>query len=401
MDFVESLKVSFGALRSNKMRAALTMLGVIIGVTAVIMLISLGEGAKKYIQDQFVGIGSNLLIITPGKLETRGGPFPAGETVHRITYGDAEAIKKHCRSVIEVVPVIIGASSVKYANRSRDTTVIGVTENFPRVRNLHVEIGSFFKEEDVDAKRRVVVLGRRVKTELFRESNPLGQWVSIGEMKFRVIGIMERKGVSLGFDIDDLVFIPVRTAQELFDVDRLFEIIAQAKSEKDVDTAKEEIVYLLSKRHDNNEDFTVTSQAAILSSLLTILDVFTWVLGGIAAISLLVGGVGIMNIMLVSVSERTKEIGVRKAVGARRGDIMYQFVIEAVVLSVSGGAFGILFGNLGAFGLRAVIPALPVTVSLWTVLLGFFFSAGVGIFFGVYPAYKASGLNPIDALRYE
>lgn len=401
MNIVESFKVAIAALLANKMRAALTMLGVIIGVTAVIMLVSLGEGAKDYIEAEFVGIGSNLLIITPGKLETTGGPFPAAATVRPLTHADAEAIEKKCRSVIEVVPVILGNSSVKMGNRIRNTTVIGVTENFPSVRNIHVEVGSFFSKDDVEAGRRVVTLGRTVKKEIFRGVNPLGEWVKIGEMKFRVIGIMEKKGVSLGFDVDDLVFIPVKTAQDLFDVDRLFEILAQAKSEKDVDNAKEEIFSILKKRHDNNEDFTVTTQAAILSTLLTILSTFTWILGGIAAISLLVGGVGIMNIMLVSVTERTVEIGVRKAVGARKGDIMMQFVIEAVSISVVGGIIGILIGYLGATTLETVIPALPVSVSLWTILLGFFFSVSVGIFFGVYPAHKASKLSPIDALHYE
>jgi putative ABC transport system permease protein len=297
--------------------------------------------------------------------------------------------------------VVLGGSLIKYGNRSRDTTVIGATESFPAIRNMRVEIGSFFTDEDVEARRRVCVIGRRIRSEIFAGANPLGEWVRIGETKFRVIGIMETKGVSLGLDLDDLVFIPLKPAMDLFDLDRLFEIIAQARSEEAIETARTEVTALLVRRHNGQEDFTLTSQNAILSSLLTILTTFTWILGGIAAISLLVSGVGIMNIMLVSVTERTLEIGLRKAVGARRSDIMAQFVVEAVAVSLVGGLTGLVAGNGGALMLGALIPALPVAVSLWSVGLAFGFSVAIGIFFGVYPAYRASALNPIDALRYE
>jgi len=389
------------ALLANRVRSFLTMLGVIIGVASVILLVALGEGAKRYIQRELTDLGSNLLLITPGKVETSGaGPFPIG-SINPLTEEDARAIARRCPSVIDVAPVVLGGSRIKHGNRSRDTTVIGATESFPVIRNLKVDIGSFFTDEDVEARRRVCVIGRRVKSEIFGEINPLGEWVRIGETKFRVIGIMEKKGVSLGLDLDDLVFIPLKPAMDLFDVDRLFEIIAKTRSEDALEAAKGEILAVLSRRHDGQQDFTLTSQNAILASLLTILSTFTWILGGIAAISLLVGGVGIMNIMLVAVAERTLEIGLRKAVGARRGDILRQFVTEAVVVSLLGGLAGLLVGNGGAILLGALIPALPVAVSLWSVALAFVFSFAVGVFFGVYPAYRASVLNPIEALRYE
>ena len=388
------------ALLANRVRSFLTMLGVIIGVSSVILLVALGEGAKRYIQQELSSLGSNLLIITPGKIETRGGPFPIG-SVNPLTEEDAQAILRRCPAVIDVAAVVLGGSRVKHGNRTRDTTVIGSTESFPRIRNVRVEIGSFFTDEDVEARRRVCVIGKRVRNEIFAGANPLGEWVKIGETKFRVIGIIQTMGVSLGLDLDDLVFIPLRPAMDLFDVDRLFEIIAQARSEDAIETARAQMTSLLLRRHNGQEDFTLTSQNAILSSLLTILTTFTWILGGIAAISLLVGGVGIMNIMLVSVTERTLEIGLRKAVGARRADIMTQFVIEAVAISLLGGLAGLVVGDGGALLLGMLIPALPVAVSMWSVGLAFGFSVAIGIFFGVYPAYRASALNPIDALRYE
>jgi putative ABC transport system permease protein len=398
---IDFLGVAIDSLRTNRLRSGLTMLGVIIGVGAVILLVALGQGTKEYVEEQFAGLGSNILIVTPGKIETRGGPPLVGPAKHRLTLSDSRVLEKKGYLFAGVAPVVFGTAEVRYLNRSRNVSVLGVTPAFSDVRNLRVEIGSFVSEADVDARRRVCVVGRTVKRELFGNANALGQTVKVAGSLFRVIGIMERKGISLGIDIDDIIFLPVRTAQDIFDLDSLFEILISVRNKNDIESAKELATSLLLRAHNRNEDFTITNQAAMLSSLFTILDTLTYVLGGIAGISLLVGGIGIMNIMLVTVKERTNEIGIRKAVGARDRDILLQFLLEAVTLSVAGGVCGILFGLAGAGTLKLLVPKVPVSVPAWSVALAFTFSAVVGVFFGVYPARKAASLNPIEALRYE
>jgi putative ABC transport system permease protein len=401
MNFIEYARVALESLKANRLRSALTMLGVIIGVAAVILLVSLGEGTKNYVEEQFAGLGSNILIVTPGKIETRGGPPVIGAAKHKLTLSDSRILEKKGYLFGGVAPVVFGTAEVRYGSRSRNVPVLGVTPSFSPVRNLHVEIGSFVTESDVEAKRRVCILGRTVKRELFGNANALGQILKVSGGRFRVVGIMERKGVSLGIDLDDIVFVPVRTAQDLFDTDALLEIILSVRNKNDIESAKELAKSLLFKNHNRHEDFTITNQAAMLSSLYTILDTMTYVLGGIATISLLVGGIGIMNIMLVTVKERTNEIGIRKAVGARDRDILVQFLLESTALSSSGGIAGMLVGVLGAYGIRLLVPKLPVEVPSWAIVLAFTFSVFVGIFFGVYPARKAAALHPIEALRYE
>ncbi|MGZ8428224.1 MAG: ABC transporter permease [Candidatus Deferrimicrobiaceae bacterium] len=401
MNFFETARVALESLRANRLRSALTMLGVIIGVAAVILLVSLGEGTKKYVEEQFAGLGSNILIVTPGKIETKGGPPVIGAAKHKLTLSDSYVLEKKGYLFGGVAPVVFGTAEVRSGSRSRNVPILGVTPSFSHVRNLHVEIGSFVSESDVEAKRRVCVLGRTVKRELFGNANALGQMVKVSGGRFRVVGIMQSKGVSLGIDLDDIVFVPVRSAQDIFDTDALLEIILSVRNKNDIDSAKELARSILFKNHNRHEDFTITNQAAMLSSLYTILDTMTYVLGGIATISLLVGGIGIMNIMLVTVKERTNEIGIRKAVGARDRDILVQFLLESTALSSSGGIGGMLVGVLGAYGIRLLVPKLPVEVPSWAIVLAFTFSVFVGIFFGVYPARKAAALHPIEALRYE
>jgi putative ABC transport system permease protein len=402
MNPFEIFKVALEAILSNKVRSGLTMLGVIIGVLAVILLVSIGQGAQVYITKELTGMGTNLLIITPGKTSTSGGFHPpSAGTVRKLTYDDAQALKHRAWLLSDAVPLVFGTGRIKYQNMGRDTMIIGTTSEFQSIRNLFVDSGSFVTQGDVDSKAKVVVLGTKVKEELFGQESALGRAVTLSDARYRVVGVMQKRGTSLGMDLDDIVFIPVTSGQELFDTDGLFEIIASTPRAEDVDRAIVQIKEVLIKRHAHKEDFTIQTQGAMLSTMNTILSVLTAVLGGIAGISLLVGGIGIMNIMLVSVRERTREIGIRKAVGARNRDILAQFLIEAVTLSGVGGVIGIALGVGIAFAIPLFVTVLPTSVSLWSIAMAFSFSMAVGIFFGVYPARKASMQDPITALRYE
>ncbi|MBI5379783.1 MAG: ABC transporter permease [Nitrospirae bacterium] len=400
--FREEVVAALQALLANKVRSGLTMLGVVIGVLAVILLVSLGLGARAYVLKELSGMGSNLLVIVPGKTETKGGFHPpSAGTIYKLTYDDALHLKRRAWALSDAVPIVLGTSKIKFKNLSRDTTVIGTTPGFEQVRNLHVGVGSFVRQEDVDAKRKVVVLGQRVRRELFGEISPLGQMATLGDAKYRVIGIMEPKGVSLGVDLDDVIFIPATSAQELFDTDRLFEILAAARSKEEMSLAIQQVREALMRRHNHKEDFTILTQGDMISVLDRLLTIMTGVLAGIAGISLLVGGIGIMNIMLVAVRERTREIGIRKAVGARRRDILRQFLLESAVLSGLGGVGGIVLSVGIAWLLPLLYPAIPMLLSAEALLLAFGFSVAVGLFFGVYPAKQAAWLDPIEALRYE
>jgi putative ABC transport system permease protein len=402
MNLPETFKVSLEAILSNKVRSSLTMLGVIIGVMAVILLVSIGEGARVYITKELTGLGTNLLIIQPGKTSASGGFHPpSAGTVRKLTYDDSQALRRRAWLLTDAVPIVLGSGRIKFENLGRDVMIIGATPEFQRVRNLFVDSGSYVTQGDVDSKAKVVVLGTKVKEEVFGSQNALGKVVMLSDARYRVIGVMRKKGTSLGMDVDDVVYVPVTSGQELFDTDSLFEIIASTPRAEDVDRAIAQIKDILMKRHAHKEDFTIQTQGAILSTMNTILGVLTAVLGGIAGISLLVGGIGIMNIMLVSVRERTREIGIRKALGARNRDIMAQFMIEAMTLSGAGGVIGILIGVGLALLIPVFVDVLPTSVSAWSIIMAFTFSAAVGVFFGVYPARKAALQDPIQALRYE
>jgi putative ABC transport system permease protein len=401
MDVIEVVKVSKDNILINRGRAFLTVLGVIIGVAAVILMVSIGEGARKYIKDEFSSLGSNILIVVPGKTAKEGGSHMGTSVVRKLTYDDAMMIKRRSRYIEAAVPVIVGTSLIKYKGQSRYTYVAGVGEDYFSARNLAIDSGRFINKTEVDLKRHVVVLGRTVKKDVLGNVNPLGALIRVGESKYRVIGLMAPKGVTLGFDIDDIVFIPVTAAMELFDTDSLFNITVKVRNESDIPKAKKDIKNILIRRHAGEEDFTILSQDEMLSVMEKVFKIMTAVLAGIASISLIVGGIGIMNIMLVSVKERTREIGLRKAVGAKNRDILFQFLAESVVLSLIGGIIGISLGVSLSWLIPLFVPFLPTKLSLWTVVVAFLFSAGVGIFFGVYPAGKAAALDPINALRYE
>lgn len=415
MSILESVRLAFRALAANKLRAALTMLGIIIGVGAVITLMSAGEGVSFYIEERFQGMGSNLLFVMPGSMDPGSGPPGMQASTAELTNGDVEALRDPIRApdIAAISPEGFRSTVVATGRRDTVTQVVGVTPDFSSVRNWFPEVGMFIDQEDMNGRSRVALLGRTVVEDLFPENPyPLDQTIKINNIPFRVIGVLEEKGGSQMGDEDNTVLVPLTTAQtRLFPSRsrtgeyRVSVIIIEAVSEDRIDAAAEQIAAILRERHDidfsDEDDFSVISQSDILDVFGQITGVLTTFLGAIAGISLLVGGIGIMNIMLVSVTERTREIGLRKAVGARRRDILWQFLLEAVTLSLVGGIIGIGLGALGAQIITGLIEDFRSVVTPQAVVLATTFSAAVGLFFGIYPARRASLLNPIDALRYE
>jgi putative ABC transport system permease protein len=398
---IEYFITALSSIAQNKVRAVLTTLGVIIGVMSVILLIALGESAQAYVQKEFAVMGSNVLIVTPGKQETAGMiPITAGS--HRkLTYDIAKAIKRKAAGVSGVAANSIGLVNLRYGSRSRHVLMIGTTPDFERVRQLYTQIGRFINDQDLDRGNKVCIIGTTIKRELFGNKRALNELISINGSKHMVIGILEERGMALGIDLGDIIITPLPSAQQLFNKEELMEILASARNSDDIKIATESVRRIVKAAHDNNEDFTITDQDGMLKTFSRIFDMLRLMLVGIASISLLVGGIGIMNIMLVSVRERTREVGIRKAIGARRIDIAMQFLIESVTLSVLGGCTGIALGGLGAFSIKIFYPNLPIGVSTWAAMLSFFFSLAVGVFFGVYPAVKAASVDPVIALRYE
>jgi putative ABC transport system permease protein len=385
------------ALAANKARSALTMLGVIIGVAAVILLVAIGTGVQGEITGQIEGLGSNLLFIVPGQYSGGMGGDQA-PPARRLTMEEADLIARKVEGISAVVPVLQGGATIKAGNRSMRVVVAAGNEQGTEVFASTLAGGRHYRRSEVQVAARVCSLGSRVAETLFPGKDPVGQRVSINGQRFTVIGHYESLGGGLSGDQDSQVYIPVTTAQRLFGVNFINTIVVKAATADDVERVKAEIRRVLTPRY--GEEFTVFTQEQTLGLLSDLLGTLTYMLAGIAGISLLVGGIGIMNIMLVSVTERTREIGIRKAVGARTYDILSQFVIEAVALSVLGGTIGIALGWSGAVAMARFTP-VPTDVTPWAVALAFFFSAGVGVFFGVYPAWKASRLDPIVALRYE
>jgi|DewCreStandDraft_5_1066085.scaffolds.fasta_scaffold00496_14 putative ABC transport system permease protein len=404
MDFAEAFFVAIDAMRANKLRAGLTMLGVIIGVAAVITLVSIGQSARNQVVAEFGSLGPDLLWVLPGKAkDERHGGVAAEEGRLTLTYEDALAVERNASFVRAVSPILQTSLPVYAGKESTTTVVVGTTPSLQPVRGMSLSSGRFLTEADLTRRERVVVLGSRVKEDLFGFGrNPLGEKVTINGRSFTVVGVLEPKGQLLGIDLDDRIYIPLTTAQQLFDIQYISFMFVQADSVDAAGRAASEVRRVLQRLHQA-EDFTVLTQSQLLSSLDAILRILTIALTSIAAISLVVGGIGIMNIMLVSVTERTREIGIRKAVGARRSDILVQFLIEAVVLSLVGGIVGMVVGIGGSAAivirlLRATPTAAQV---LPIVVLAFSFSVLVGMIFGVYPAWRASQLHPIEALRYE
>jgi putative ABC transport system permease protein len=415
MSLWESARLALKALAANKLRAALTMLGIIIGVAAVITLMSAGQAVQDYVTDQFRSIGSNLLFVAAGQFGEGRGPNAAGQAGQDLTNGDVEALRNPAAApdIAAIAAELSGTATVTYGGESRLLSVSGVTPEYSAVRDAFAAVGSFIGEQDQLAGSRVAAIGPDVVTDLFpNNAFPLGETIRINGVAFRVVGVMEARGGSAFGSEDNVVFIPLSTAQaRVFSARgergdfRVSVVYAQAVSEARSEAAEAQIEEILRRRHnigpDDEDDFSVLSQADIVSSFTEILGALTAFLGAIGAISLLVGGIGIMNIMLVSVTERTREIGLRKAVGARRSDILSQFLMESVVLAVIGGAIGIVLGALGARAISLFSPEIQPSLSADAVVLATTVSAAVGLFFGIYPAARAASLDPIAALRYE
>ncbi len=404
--FSKYFSMAFEALILNKVRSFLTTLGIIIGVFSVIVMISLGQSSQSFITDQVKGLGAGVLIITPGNPKNQGFGAAPGSTVKTLTIDDAKALE-NVPGVLYVSPNTFLMSLMTFGKNNAGATIIGTNQNIQQAGNLVLAKGRFFTEQESRTGTKVVVLGSKLAKELFKNTieEPLNAKVKIDKQRYRVIGVLEEKGTSISGAVDDRAYMPTRTFQQTIRSGKdLVSILMKLKSDELIPVAQEKAHSILRYRHaireDEEVDFKIQTQAELLDTVKVVTNVFTFLLAGIAAISLIVGGIGIMNIMLVSVTERTREIGVRKAVGAKRRDILLQFLIESATISLIGGTLGMSFGFIVTKTITQ-FAKLPFIISPVAVFGAFAFSAVVGIFFGLYPANKASKLDPVDALRYE
>ena len=402
--YKESFLMAWASLIANKLRSLLTMLGIIIGVAAVIALVSIGNGVKQDIEDSISSLGSNLLVVLPGASRTPGAR-PSQGSMKSLKISDYEAIAK-LDGVKAASPMTNGSYVVIYQNKNWTTSVAGVNSNFQDVNNWTMTSGRFFSDKNVQNRERVAVVGQTVVKNLFADEDPVGKEIRVKNIPFRVIGVLKSKGNgTMGNDQDDTVLIPYTTSMERVEgIDYLRRVYVVAKDDESIDRLQADIENLLRVRHNikdtNLDDFNIQNMKSIMETVAQTTGTFTLFLGAVAAISLVVGGIGIMNIMLVSVTERTREIGVRKALGATYSVIVTQFLIEAVVISLMGGFIGIAFG-IGASKVIGMVSGMSTIVSVPTIIMSFAFSMAIGLIFGIYPARKAAKLNPIDALHYE
>lgn len=401
----ESIKMAIEGMLSNKLRTMLTLLGIIIGVGAVIAMVSLGFGMKENIKNNISKLGSNLLIITAGGRTPTGARVAAGEG-SRLTWNDAEAIEKQVDDIVGISASVTSSYQLVAGNQNWTSRVEGTTPSNFDIQNYDVDEGRRFTQKDMNSRNRVCVLGKTVADNLFPDGRAVGSVIRIKKSPFQVIGVLKSKGQSgMGQDQDDIVIIPLTTAQQrMMGITHVQRITVQAANENVISDVQAEVEQVLRTRHKIKEgaydDFTVGNMAAVMDTMMETANSVTILLGCIAAISLLVGGIGIMNIMLVSVTERTREIGIRKALGATYSNILQQFLIEAMVIGVIGGSIGVLLG-CGASVVISKVAGWNTVISVWAIIIAVVFSVGIGLFFGIYPARKAALLDPIDALRYE
>jgi putative ABC transport system permease protein len=391
------LAFAWRALRGHRARTGLTVLGVAIGVAAVIVLSALGDGARRYVVGQFESLGSTLLAVVPGKTETTGGMPFAGATTKDLTLADAEAVARRVPEVEKFAPMTMGTETVAHGDRRRQVAVVGSTHEFLEVRHLTLARGTFLPPGDLRRGVAVTVLGSTVASELFPGEEPIGKVVRIGSVRARVVGVLAPRGTQLGLDLGEVVVIPVARAMRLFNRRSLFRILLDVRAHADLAVARSHVIAVLRDRH-GEEDVTVVTQDAVLSAFSKILQSLTLAVAAIAAVSLAVAGIGVMNVMLVSVAERTAEVGLLRAVGAGRRQIARAFLAEAALLSLAGAVVGLAVGLLGVAVLVATYPALPARAPLWAVVSALTVAVGVGVVFGLLPARRAAELDPTVAL---
>lgn len=408
MTSIDILKETYSALSSNKVRSGLTMLGIIIGISSVIAMVAIGQGAQSTIESSIQSIGSNLLMISPGVQRGTGVQVSGGQgSARSLTQEDANAITTEVQSISAVSPELSGRYQVVSKGLNTNTSVLGSTADYPTVRNVEIDFGNFITEQNQRSRSKVAVLGPTTRDDLFgvNETDVIGKAIRINGMEFKIIGVTKAKGGSGFSNQDDMVFIPLSTAQSfLAGDDYLTSISVQAQDSESMTLVQEDITALLRTRHKITEgkenDFSILNQADIVETASSVTQTFTILLGAVAGISLLVGGIGIMNMMLTTVTERTREIGLRKAIGAKKKDINTQFLVEAILLTFTGGVIGVIIGWTISFAIT-YFGLLTTKVSIGSILLAFGVSAFIGIVFGYYPARRAANLNPIEALRYE
>ena len=398
MKTFDVLQFSFRAAVGYPARTLLTLLAMAIGVGAVILLTALGEGARLYVTREFTSLGTHLLIVIPGRSETTGGPPPLlGETPRDLTLEDALVLKRSS-AIRRVAPVAIGSAPVAWQQREREATIMGSTAEMFDIRQLSMAQGRFLPAGNPSRGSAVCVLGYKIKRELFGNSSPLGEWVRIGGRRFRVIGVIAAKGQSLGLDMGDIAIIPVASAQMLFNTSSLFRILIQAGGREAVPRAKKAILKIIQDRHEGEDDVTVITQDALLKTFDRIFNALTLTVGGIAAISLAVAGILIMNVMLISVSQRKTEIGLLKAIGSPRSQILRLFLSESAVLSLIGSFLGVVLALVGLWASLRFYPNFPVTIPWWALTAATLVGVLTGLVFGVLPARRAAGLEPVEAL---